>query len=43
MEADEHGEGNQPIHGNNEYVDIPRNILWTNLTFVGNLRVRKGS
>ena len=51
-EADEHGEDNQPIHGNNEYVDVPRNILWTapfpynghtNLTFVGKLRVRKGS
>ena len=48
--------GNQPIHyaenGNNEYVDVPRNILWTrfshnyhytNFTFVGNLRVKTRS
>ena len=49
--------GYQPIHyaaleGNNEYVDVPRNIPWTrfchnyhytNLTFVGNLRFKTRS
>ena len=49
--------GDQPIHyaawrGNNEYVDVPRNIPWTrfchnyhytNLTFVGNLRFKTRS
>ena len=50
-------DGVQPIfnaadHGNNEYVDVPRNIPWTrfchnyhytNLTFVGNLRFKTRS
>ena len=49
--------GDQPIHsaasrGNNEYVDVPKNILWTrfcynyhytNLTFVGNLHFKTRS